>query len=123
MSLSVQSGSCASRPSKSLVPYLLACLAFFAINLRSHGQGAELKAQASALTNAVAAVQSGSKTYEQKIAFQEPAVVRYSYDEIDQKGNRTNYVYEFNLADIDPYAVREQTQKDLISVVVAVRNK
>lgn len=87
------------------------------------GQANELKTLGGELQNKVVAVQSGSKTYEQKATFQEPALIRYSYDEIDQKGNRTNYIYEFNLADIDPYAVREQTQKDLISVVVAARNK
>lgn len=108
---------------RSFLPYVLACCALLSPDMRSYGQAAELKTQAAALANSVTAVQSGSKTFEQKIAFQDPAVIRYSYDEIDQKGNRTNYVYEFNLADIDPYAVREQTQKDLISVVVAVRNK
>lgn len=118
-----QLARCFFQRGPSLVPSLLALSAFLSLSLHSYGQGAELKAQANALTNAVTAVQSGSKTYEQKIVFQEPAVIRYSYDEVDQKGNRTNYVYEFNLADIDPYAVREQTQKDLISVVVAVRNK
>lgn len=89
----------------------------------SFGQVAELKSQVSALEKALTAVQSGSKGYEQKISFLEPAVVRYSYDETDSKGNRTNFAYEFNLADIDPYAVREQTQKDLISVTISARNK
>ena len=89
----------------------------------AHGQLAELKAQASALEQAVGAAQSGSKTYEQRISFTEPALIRYSYDETDQKGGRVNYAFEFNLADVDPYAVREQTQKDLISVVIAARNK
>lgn len=89
----------------------------------SLGQGDVLKTQMAALESQIASVQSGSRQYEQKLTFQEPALVRYSYDEIDQKGNRTNYVYEFNLADLDPYAVREQTQKDLITVAVTVRNK
>lgn len=93
------------------------------ITSASFSQQSELNSQASALGNAVGAVQSGAKNYEQKISFSEPALIRYSYDETDQKGNRTNYAFEFNLADIDPYAVREQTQKDLISVVVAARNK
>lgn len=111
-------------PLKRCLPYaLFTCLAIFLLHLESAGQAAELTTQATALQNSVVAVETGSKNYEQKIAFQEPAVIRYSYDEIDQKGNRTHYVYEFNLADIDPYAVREQTQKDLISVVVAVRSK
>ena len=89
----------------------------------SSAQVAELKSQVSALEQTLTAVQSGSKGYEQKISFIEPAVVRYSYDETDSKGNRTNFAYEFNLADIDPYAVREQTQKDLISVTISARNK
>lgn len=86
-------------------------------------QTGELKTEAAALEKAVGAAQSGSKTYEQKITFTEPAIIRYSYDETDSKGNRTQYAYEFNLADIDPYAVREQTQKDLISVTLTARNK
>ena len=89
----------------------------------SMAQQAELKTQASALEKAIAPVQSGSKNYDQKISFTEPALLRYSYDETDQKGNKVNYAFELNLADIDPYAVREQTQKDLISVSVTARNK
>jgi hypothetical protein len=108
---------------KVITHLALTALAMVLFETSTRAQANDLKAQGSALQNAVVAVQSGSKTYEQKTSFQEPAVIRHSYDEIDQKGNRTNYVYEFNLADIDPYAVREQTQKDLISVVVAVRNK
>jgi hypothetical protein len=104
----------------------LCCLmvaAFLVCHFPVHAQVNELKTQGTALEKSVVAVQSGSKTYEQKVSFQEPALIRYTYDEIDQKGNRVNYVYEFNLADLDPYAVREQTQKDLISVVMAVRSK
>lgn len=86
-------------------------------------QMGELKTEAAALEKAVGPAQSGSKTFEQKITFTEPAVIRYSYDETDSKGNRTQYAYEFNLADIDLYAVREQTQKDLISVTLTARNK
>lgn len=89
----------------------------------SMAQVAELKTQVSALGSAVGPAQSGSRNYEQKISFSDPAIIRYSYDETDQKGNRTNYAFEFNLADIDPYAVREQTQRDLITVVLAARNK
>jgi hypothetical protein len=75
------------------------------------------------LKEAVTAVKTGSKNYEAKLESLEPGVLKYSYDEVDSKGNRTAYAYEFNLADIDPYAVRENTQKDLISSVLAVRNK
>src|SRR5690349_6355776 len=102
--------------------FLIACMAMVSAHLSS-AQVAELKSQVAALEKALTGVQSGSKGYEQKISFIEPAVVRYSYDETDSKGNRTNFAYEFNLADIDPYAVREQTQKDLISVTISARNK
>ena len=99
---------------------IIACLLCAQFSI---AQVAELKSQASALESAIGTVQSGSKNYEQKVSFTEPALIRYSYDETDQKGNKVNYAFEFNLADIDPYAVREQTQKDLISVSVSARNK
>jgi hypothetical protein len=86
-------------------------------------QGTELKGQVSSLAQTIQSVQSGSKSYDQHVEFVEPAVVRYTYDETDQKGNKTSYAVEFNLADIDPYAVREQTQKDVITVNVVARNK
>jgi hypothetical protein len=88
-----------------------------------HSQAQDLKGSVTKLQQLVVPVQTASKTYEPKVEFLQPAVVRYSYDEIDQKGNKVNYAYEFNLSDIDPYAVREQTQKDIINVVLAVRNK
>lgn len=75
------------------------------------------------LQKAIGPVQASSKTYEPKYAFLQPAVIQYSYDEIDAKGNRINYKYEVNVADLDPYAVRELTQKDLINVVLAIKNK
>ena len=91
--------------------------------IHAFAQTAELTALTNKLKQSVVAVQSATKSYEPKIDFVEPAVIRYSYIETDQKGNHINYVYEFNLSDIDPYAVREQTQKDKINVVLAVRNK
>ena len=68
-------------------------------------------------------VQTSSKTYEQEIKLMEFSSVRYAYDEIDLKGTKISYAYEFNLSDIDPYAVRQVTQKDVLLVVLAVRNK
>lgn len=96
---------------------------FLLLIFRSYSQNAELSTLISKLQASVVPVEAAAKTYTPKIVFSEPAVVRYSYDEVDQKGNRTNYAYEFNLSDLDPYAVREQTQKDIIQVIVAVRNK
>jgi hypothetical protein len=89
----------------------------------SSAQSSELTATTAKLKEAVQPVQTASKTFEPKLTFLAPAGIKYVFDEIDQKGNKTTRGYEFNLADIDPYAVREQTQKDVINVVIAVRNK
>ncbi|HEY0654900.1 MAG TPA: hypothetical protein VGD65_17300 [Chryseosolibacter sp.] len=100
-----------------LVVTLLICF------YQSFSQSPELTAMNAALQKAIGPVQAASKSYEPKYALIQPAVIQYSYDEIDSKGNRTNYVYEVNVSDLDPYAVRELTQKDLITVVLAVKNK
>lgn len=89
----------------------------------SSAQSPELSAMNSTLQKAIGPVQASSKTYEPKYSLVQPAVIQYSYDEIDSKGNRVNYKYEVNVSDLDPYAVRELTQKDLINVVLAVKNK
>jgi hypothetical protein len=103
---------------------LLIILFCYAItNSIAVAQTAELNSLTTKLQETVTTVKTGSKTYEAKLEGLQPGVLKYSYDEVDSKGNRTAFVYEFNLADIDPYAVRENTQKDLISSVLAVRNK
>jgi hypothetical protein len=68
-------------------------------------------------------VETASKTYEQEIKLLEYSSVRYSYNEVDQKGGKISYAAEFNLADIDPYTVRQETQKDIILVVLTAKNK
>ena len=99
-------------------------LSFVALTFFSaKAQSPELNAMNTTLQKAIGPVQASSKTYEAKYAFVPPAVIQYTYDEIDSKGNRVNYKYEVNVADLDPYAVRELTQKDLINVVLAVKNK
>ena len=90
---------------------------------KAQAQSPELNEMNSKLQKAIGPVQASSKTYEPKIDFVQPAVIQYSYDEVDSKGNRVNYMYEVNVSDLDPYAVREQTQKDLINVVLAIKNK
>jgi hypothetical protein len=83
----------------------------------------DLNSLASAIKDKVGTVQTGSKTYEAKLDVQASGALKYGFDEVDSKGARTAYAYEFNLADIDPYAVRELTQKDAIYAVLGVRNK
>jgi hypothetical protein len=100
---------------------LLSCLLISVSN--SVAQSPELTNQISSLEKAIVPVEGGSKKYEPKITFMPPAGIRYAYDEIDAKGNKTANAFELNLSDLDSYAVREQTQKDIITVVLVVRNK
>lgn len=92
-------------------------------HLSAFGQDAELKSVVTQLQGAVSTVASGSKTYEQKIESTAPGLIRYSYDEVDSKGSRVSYACEFTLSDLDSYAIRQETQKDLIFVTMTVKNK
>jgi len=84
----------------------------------------DLNAVALGLQQTLGQVQTASYTYETKIEMPQPGLIRYSYDQVSlKKGDRVSYAYEFNLADIDPYAVREETKKDAIYTVMTVRNK
>jgi hypothetical protein len=65
---------------KGILGFIQALIVFcaFVMPAESVAQSSELKAQGAALEKAVVAVESGSKRYEQKITFQEPALIRYS---------------------------------------------
>lgn len=102
---------------------LLILLAASCISFQCLSQTAELTETIQKLQDLLGKVQTSSKTYEQEVKSLEYASIRYSFDEIDQKGAKISYAYEFNLSDIDPYAVRQETQKDVILVTLAVRNK
>ena len=94
-----------------------------AVSFFSIGQAAEFNAAVQKLQGALTRVSTGSKTYDQKIEPLQFGAIRYGVDETDSKGGKTSYGYEFNLADIDPYAVKQETQKDVIMVSLTVRNK
>lgn len=96
---------------------------FVFIVQQAWSQVEELNSLVKTWQGSVAQVATASKTFEQEILSPIPASIRYNYNEVDQKGLKTTYAYEFNLADIDPYAVRSETQKDIINVVLSVRNK
>jgi hypothetical protein len=97
-------------------------IALFCFSFAS-AQSPEISEMNTTLQKAIGTVQASSKTYEPSYTLIQPAVIQFSYDEVDSKGNRINYKYEVNISDLDAYAVREVTQKDLITVVLAVKNK
>ena len=86
-------------------------------------QSEDLAALIGSLQPSLDKVQTGNKTIDREIKLLEFSSVRYAWDEVDQKGAKVSFANEFNLADVDPYAVRQVTQKDLIMVVLSVRNK
>src|SRR6185295_13736660 len=98
-------------------------LSTFVISFYSVGQADELTALVEKLQGTFTSVQSASKTYEQEIKLMQYSTLNYTYNQTDLKGIRTTFSSEFNLADIDLYAVREETQKDIIFVVLSVKNK
>ena len=60
-------------------------------------------------------VETAAAMYDQEMKLLEYSTVNYSYKETDKKkGTSASFSCDFNLADIDPYAVREETQKDII---------
>jgi hypothetical protein len=100
-------------------------LLIFLVGIQStaFSQDADLKSTITQLQGKMSTVASGSKSFEQKIESPTPAVIKYMYDEVDSKGVKTPYACEFNLSDIDSYAIRQETQKDLIFVTLTVKNK
>ncbi len=98
-------------------------IALIAIAQHAWAQTEELNSLVKTWQGSVSQVVTGSKTIEQEILSPMPASIRYNFNEVDSKGGKTAFAYEFNLSDIDPYAVRSETQKDVILVVLSVRNK
>ncbi len=100
-----------------------ATIVFLLVSHSVLSQVQELNALVKTWQGSMTQVVTGSRTIDQEILSPEPATIRYNYTETDQKGVKIVYGYEFNLADIDPYTVRTETQKDILWVVLSVRNK
>jgi acetolactate synthase small subunit len=101
----------------------LVFISILIVPILTFGQANELKTLVDKLQGTFTKVESATKTYEQEIKLLEYSTLTYSYNQTDQKGAKTAFSTDFNLADIDPYAVRQETQKDIIFVVLAARNK
>ncbi len=86
-------------------------------------QVSELDAIVQNIQGSFTKVETGNRSFQQQIRILQNATLLFECVEADQKGSTTNYQYEFNLSDIDPYTVRQQTQKDIMLVMLSVRNK
>lgn len=100
---------------------ILFCLLF--ISLTGMAQQQELTTLVSKIQASSSKVETATKTFEQDVNLLDYSSIRYSFNEVDQKGNKVAYAYDFNFADIDINTVREVTQKDIILVVLSVKNK
>jgi hypothetical protein len=93
------------------------------VSLNVVAQGDDMNTNLQKLKGLLAKVSTSAKTYDQSVKPLQYGTLVYSVEETDQKGIKTVYEYEINLADIDPYTVKQETQKDVILVSLTVRNK
>jgi hypothetical protein len=69
-------------------------------------------------------VKASDKEYKQQVktASNQPYLVTFEVTETDKKGKSTEYVYELNLADVDPGSVKYDTRKDLMPITLKIAN-
>lgn len=101
--------------------YILRTIALY-ISIASYAQNAEFEGIVADLQANLIEVQTGDETYTHEIELLSYSVLKYTLVEVDEKGNREELVYEFNVADLDPYVVREETKKDIIYLSLTVDN-
>jgi hypothetical protein len=103
-------------------PFLI-FLSLVALPFISLAQQNELDAHLQNLQSTLVQVTTGAKSYEQALKPKSHGSIMFSSEETDQKGGKVLFEYEFNLADVDPYTVKNETQKDAILVSFMIRNK
>lgn len=100
----------------------LAVLVIFTIASGVQAQQQDFNTLFSDLASAVGKVETSKYTYEPTLLFEHTSVIKYSYTKTSIKGTVNTYAYELNIADIDPYTVRESTERDLIVVNLKIKN-
>ncbi|MEQ9465872.1 MAG: hypothetical protein RLN88_00590 [Ekhidna sp.] len=88
----------------------------------SYSQQSEFESIVAELQSNLLEVQTGGETYTHEIELLSYSVLKYTLVEVDDKGNREEMIYEFNVADLDPYVVREETKNDIIYLSLTVDN-
>ena len=94
----------------------------FALTTTSVAQQSEFNQLFDQLKTAVGTVETSKYKYEPELLFEHTSVIKYSYTKTSTKGTANSYAYELNIADIDPYTVRESTERDLIVVNIKIKN-
>ena len=101
---------------------LLAFLVVITFSVHSQSQ-AELDAIISNIKSNIVEVATAKETYKQSLESPKSCVIKYTYDEVDTKGEIETFAFEFNLADLDAYTIREETKGDVIYLVATANNK
>lgn len=68
-------------------------------------------------------VQTSKEEVEQNIEWIEKSLIRYSFVATSTKGKKREASFEFNVADLDEYLVREETKKDAIYLNIVIDNE
>lgn len=102
---------------KYLTGLLLLIFSFFGFS-----QQAEFESIVTDIQTNLLEVATGDETYTHEIELLNHSVLKYTLIEVDDKGNREELIYEFNVADLDPYVVREETKQDIIYLSLTVDN-
>lgn len=88
----------------------------------AYGQQQQFNQLFEELKATIGDVETSKYKYESNLQSVNTGVVNYSFTKTSTKGTAKTYSYELNLADIDPYTVRESTERDLIVVNVKIKN-
>lgn len=104
---------------KSITCLLLSLLLVTSITQAQQQDFVDLFSQ---LEEAVNTVETSKYKYEPELLFEHTSVIKYGYTRTSTKGSVNSYAYELNIADIDPYTVRESTERDLIVVNIKIKN-
>lgn len=101
--------------------YIFRSLLLF-VSFSSFAQHTEFNNLVAEFQDNLMEVQTGDETYTHELELLAHSVLKYTLTEVDDKGNREELTYEFNVADLDPYVVREETKKDIIYLSLTVDN-
>ena len=101
--------------------YLLSTLFLF-LSTVGFSQDATFEGVVAEIQSNLLEVQTGDETFTHELEILNTSVLKYTLVEVDDKGDREELSYEFNVADIDPYTVREETKRDLIYLSLTVEN-
>ncbi|CCH55319.1 hypothetical protein BN8_04569 [Fibrisoma limi BUZ 3] len=105
--------------------YFASLLIFLATGMIAYGQAnPDLSGSLRVVAAQLKPVKSSDKEFTQQLKSNgaQPYLAKIDVSEADKKGKKTDYVYELNLADIDPGSVKYAPKKDLMVISLKIVN-